>query len=232
MHEASLYEDNCFITLTYDDQHLPWAASLNKEHFQKFLKRLRKRYAPQTIRFYHCGEYGERHGRPHYHALLFGFAFPDRALLGERRGLPVWRSEALEQLWPYGRSEIGTLTFESAAYVARYILKKQVNTESPHELREPEYLTMSRRPGIGRDWIERYAGEVYPRDAVIAGGARIKPPRYYDVVVELSGAVDLLAIKQSRAERAAEKVPSTLQSRHASDVITRSKITLKKRELE
>lgn len=244
MHEASLYDENCFISLTYADKHLPWASSLWVNHFQDFMKRLRKQYTMprptykrvvpgevKQIRFFHCGEYGETYGRPHYHALLFGFNFPDRTLLGERRGFPIWRSPSLEQLWPYGRSEIGTATFESAAYVARYVLKKQVDTESPHELRDPEYVTMSRRPGIGKPWLDLYQSEVYPRDSVIRGGMPSKPPRYYDVQVELSDPSLLAEVRRVREDRR-NRAPTTLRSRHAEAEIVRSKLNLKKRELE
>jgi len=77
MHEASLYERNCFITLTYSDEFLPNDRSVNVRHFQLFMKKLRKRFGP-NIRFYHCGEYGEKTSRPHYHALLFNFDYTFR----------------------------------------------------------------------------------------------------------------------------------------------------------
>jgi len=99
MHEASLHQDNCFITLTYDNEHLPKNASLVKRDFQLFMKRLRKAYPAVRIRFFHCGEYGEQYGRPHYHAILFGFDFPDKYFLGKRNQFPVWRSASLERLW-------------------------------------------------------------------------------------------------------------------------------------
>jgi hypothetical protein len=74
VHEASLHEKNCFITLTYSPENLPKDGSLDVSHFQKFMKRFRKRFGP-GIRFFHCGEYGESLSRPHYHACIFGFDF-------------------------------------------------------------------------------------------------------------------------------------------------------------
>ena len=118
-----MYDDNCFITLTYSNQHIPADGSLDVRVFQKFMKRLRKRFG-DGIRFYHCGEYGSLLGRPHYHACLFNFDFPDKYLWKENNGQKLYRSPSLEELWPYGYSSIGTVTFESAAYVARYILKR------------------------------------------------------------------------------------------------------------
>lgn len=160
-HEASLSESNCFVTLTYDDEHLPWASSLYGRDVQLFLKRLRKEFSDETIRYFLCGEYGERFGRPHYHLLLFGFDFSDKVILGSRRGQSIWRSPCLERLWPYGRSEIGSVTFESAAYVARYVMKKQVKRDAVDELREPEFIRMSLKPGVGVPWIEKFFKEVY-----------------------------------------------------------------------
>lgn len=187
MHEASLHAENCFVTLTYAPEHLPIDKSLDLSDYQKFMKRLRKRFGP-NIRFYHCGEYGENTGRPHYHAILFGFDFPDKKLHTVRNGYPVWTSEILTEVWGLGLCEIGTVTFESAAYVARYIMKK-VNGDKADEryfdpstgvYLKPEYTTMSRRPGIGADWYDMYSSDVYPHDRVIIEGKRVRPPRYYD----------------------------------------------------
>lgn len=130
MHEASLYDRNCFITLTYDDDNLPADRSLHYSHFQLFMKRLRKAHG-DGIRFYMCGEYGEKKGRPHYHACLFNFNFDDLTLWQERRGTKLYRSKSLERLWPYGFSTVGGVTFQSAAYVARYIMKKVTGDRAP-----------------------------------------------------------------------------------------------------
>lgn len=196
LHEASLSDRNCFVTLTYDDAHYPVGGSLDKSAFPKFMKRLRKEFPHERIRYFHCGEYGELLGRPHYHACLFGFDFPDKVAWTTRQGYPVWRSPVLESLWPFGLSEVGSVTFESAAYVARYILKKVTgsNAEDYYRVcdartgeivcRVPEYVTMSRRPGIGREWLEKYMCEVYPSDAVVVRGRLARPPRAYDVVLE------------------------------------------------
>lgn len=191
MHEASLHEENCFVTLTYDDEHLPAGGSLVVEHFQGFMKRLRARIHPKRVRFYHAGEYGTRYGRPHYHAILFGFDFPDKVESHRRGDFPVWTSDLLSSLWPGGRAELGTCTFESAAYIARYVVgtssKAVVGVDADGvacELQR-EYSTMSRNPGIGADWVTRFGREVYPQDGVVVNGRLRKPPRYYDLAVAM-----------------------------------------------
>lgn len=193
MHEASLHADNCFVTLTYSNEHLPPYGSLVKADFQKFMKRLRKEIAPARVRFFHAGEYGDRLGRPHYHVCLFGYGFPDKVEFTRRGGHPVYRSRLLERVWPYGLSEIGSLTFESAAYVARYVTKKVTGQAAEDHyciadaesgeavMLQPEYATMSRRPGIGARWLEKFSDEVYPNDEVVMRGRAMKPPRAYDV---------------------------------------------------
>lgn len=206
VHEASLYEQNCFITLTYDNEHLPPNGTLVLEDFQKFMKRLRKRFG-SGIRFFHCGEYGEKFSRPHYHACIFNFDFPDKELWSVRDGVPLYISEALSDLWsdcdpvnprPLGFSTIGSVTFESAAYVARYITKKVIGdlASSHYEVvdsvsgevigsRKPEYTTMSRRPGIGGSWFDRFSSDVYPGDFVVLEDRKFRPPKYYDRRFEL-----------------------------------------------
>ena len=191
MHEASLYENNCFITLTYNHDYLPKDGSLNKKHFQDFMKRLRKKFTGHKIRFYHCGEYGSKLQRPHYHALLFNFDFPDKTLWDERDGTKLYRSEILESLWPFGFCTVGAATFKSAAYIARYCMKKingskkedhysRVNLDTGERYQiQPEYTTMSLKPGIGADWFEKYKSDVFPSDFVVVNGKKCSPPAYY-----------------------------------------------------
>jgi hypothetical protein len=210
VHEASLHERNCFITLTYDPDHLPENGTLVMEHFQLFMKRLRKEFGA-GIRFFHCGEYGEKQGRPHYHAALFNFDFPDKVFLRRTpRGDVCWSSASLQRLWGKGRTELGSLTFESAAYIARYITKKQLGkgAQAHYEGRKPEYTTMSRKPGIGKGWLEKWTADVYPVDRVVLkrGGRMIemRPPRFYDVSFELDDPETFATVKRNR-KRAAEE---------------------------
>lgn len=201
VHEASCHSENCFITLTYSDEFLPPWLSLVKSDFQKFMKRLRKKFPGRVIRYFHAGEYGDLTGRPHYHACLFGFDFPDKYPWATRKGFQAWRSKILEELWPFGNSEIGSVTFESAAYVARYIMKKVTGKllESHYQMcdvetgevssREPEYCTMSRRPGIAAGWYSRFGQEVFRSDSVVIRGRRVRPPRFYFGKFELADPV-------------------------------------------
>ncbi len=233
MHEASLHEDNCFVTLTYANEHLPVNGSLEVSHFQKFMKRLRRRYDSTRIRFFHCGEYGEGLGRPHYHALLFGFDFPDKAPWTDRNDSPVWRSSSLESLWPMGISEIGSVSFESAAYVARYITKKITGEAAKAHYRgkAPEYATMSRRPGIGRGWITKFQEDVYPSDEVIVRGRATKPPRYYDSYFESVNpdAAEAVRLQRRRDRSREDETPDRLRVR---EVCAEARVSLLPRRLE
>lgn len=193
MHEASLYKDNCFITLTYDEEHLPEDYSLHYDDFQRFMKRVRKRYTGKKIRFYMAGEYGENFGRPHFHACIFNLDFEDKYLWQKTdSGSKIYRSKILEELWPFGYSSIGEVNFQSAAYVARYIMKKvtgdmaeqhyeEVNFTTGEIIqRKPEFNKMSLKPGIGYGWYEKFKDDVYPHDYVIVNGKKCKPPKFYD----------------------------------------------------
>ena len=210
VHEASLHEDNCFITLTYNNESLPEDGSLNKKHFQDFMKRLRKKYKNKKIRYYHCGEYGDKNFRPHYHAIIFGLQFDDQKLFTVTNGEKLYTSEKLEKLWPFGFSTIGTVTFESAAYVARYVMKK-VNGKNAKNHYErvnndtgeiynlvPEYNTMSRRPGIAAGWFDKYKDDVYPSDNIHLREKTFRPPKFYDKMYEHLMPNEMEKIKKQR----------------------------------
>lgn len=223
--EASLYSDNCFITLTFDDKHLNDEGTLVKSDFQKFMKRLRKAYngfsavqrddgkITYPIRFFHCGEYGSHSLRPHHHACIFNFDFIDKILWSIRDGVKLYRSASLEKLWPYGYCTIGNVTFESAAYVARYTTKKMYGEPAVEHYRDidyetgeilrtriPEYVTMSRRPGIGANWIKKYKDEVYSKDFLTIAGRKFRPPKYYDAFLEK---LQLEMLEQTKKRRQA-----------------------------
>lgn len=203
-HEASLYDHNCFVTLTYDEEFLPPGGSLLKSDFQKFMKRLRKRFRGTRVRYYYCGEYGEANdgelGRPHFHACLFNFDLPDKQVFRQNDSYPLFVSEILQQLWPYGFSTVGALNFDSAAYCSGYILKKVKGHRAPDHYERvdtetgevywllPEYVNMSTRPGIAHDWFRQRKDDVYPFDEVPVRGKGVLKgtPRYYDKLLEAS----------------------------------------------
>ena len=181
LHEAKCWKENSFVTLTYNDENLPANGSLDYTHFQKWMRALRKRVGP--VRFFMCGEYGEVSLRPHYHAILFGYQFPDLRPWGRSpAGHPVYRSALLEELWRYGNSLIGAVTKESAGYVARYCLKKVTGdrAEAHYGGRVPEFARMSLKPGIGARFFERYQSDILPNDYCVADGVKIPVPRYYE----------------------------------------------------
>lgn len=217
VHEAYGHDDNAFITLTYAPEHVPPDGSLIKNHFQKFMKRLRKAISPKLVRFFHCGEYGENNKRPHYHACLFGYDFPDKILYTIRDECRLYRSPMLEKLWPFGFATVGDVTFESAAYVARYITKKITGdlAEKHYQGRQPEYTTMSRRPGIGKLWYENFKGDVFPCDNVVIRGKVMKPPRYYDKQLELSDVQLFAKIKIDRKAKALQNAADNTTARLA-----------------
>lgn len=196
MHESSMHEFNSFVTLTYDDDHIPSDMSLNYRHFQLFMKRVRARFRAR-VRFYMCGEYGEVYKRPHYHACLFGLR-PDDLYPWRKSGagFQLYRSPVMEDLWRFGSVEVGDVTFESAAYVARYIMKKVTGDRAEAHYsavdgdtgeifsRVPEFTRMSLKPGIGFTWFEKYRREVFPLDRVVVRGVECKPPKYYKLLLD------------------------------------------------
>lgn len=209
LHESSLHPNNIFITLTYDNEHLPEYGTLVKKHFQDFMKRLRKKYSKKKIRYYQCGEYGENFGRPHYHAIIFNHTFPDMEKVpGKHKDL--YTSETLKKIWGKGHVSIGTVNFETAAYVANYVQKKinGKNKQEHYELidydtgeiveRQQEYATMSRRPGIAGDWLAKYQDDVYPSDFITINGKKMKPPKAYDRQYELLYPEIMADIKKDR----------------------------------
>ena len=180
MHEASLYENNVFLTLTYAE--MPKDESLVLEDWQKFMKRLKKAYRGRKIRFYMCGEYGETTHRPHYHAILFNFDFSDKVFLKRSEtDHEIYISRKLDAIWSHGDCYIGSVTFESAAYCGRYVMKKLTgNRKSEYGCRRPEFSTMSLKPGIGTPWLEKWKTDVYPVDYCVFKGKKVKVPKAYD----------------------------------------------------
>lgn len=247
MHEASLYRENCFITLTYDDAHVPKHGSLDYGDFQRFMKRLRKRCAPVRPRFYMCGEYGEDFGRPHFHAVVFGWNFPDRKVWRKGgSGFKAFRSDMLESLWPFGFSSIGEVTFESAAYVARYCMKKVTGDGAGlHYLTDhvdpdtgevfskvPEFNHMSLKPGIGAGWLEKWESDVYPQDYVIVRGKKMKPPKYYDRRYSERAPLDFEAVQFARELEARSYAADRTDERLAvREIVTEARLRAFKRSI-
>lgn len=214
-HEASLHDENAFLTLTYDENHVPADGGLRLEHFQNFMKRLRRKVG-RPVRFYHCGEYGSKNARPHYHAIIFGYGFPDKEISGESRDYLgnsnyLYESRMLNECWPHGLHSIGEANYQSAAYTARYIVDKltddgderyrRVHSSTGEVTLVPkEYATMSRRPGIGFAWYQKYKWDIYPNDYIVLNGKRWPVPRYYDKLFEEEHPEIFLEVVDQRKE--------------------------------
>ena len=239
-HEAQMHKHNCFITLTYNDESLPHAESLRKDHLQTFMKRVRHHHGPFS--YFAAGEYGTKGGRPHYHACLFGVDFikqdpnsyiwKQRKLKGETYLL--WRSPLLESRWsrdgkPLGYCSVGALTFKSAAYCARYIMKKVVGAHATGYRRyngdtgefigtaAPEFQVSSTTPAVGKRWLEQYWRDIYPSDFVVIDGKKYPVPDYYDRWLEQEHPrlFDQVAMKREELSEslAPERTPERLAAR-------------------
>ena len=201
-HEASMHPQNSFITLTYDEKNLPPTGTLVLKHWQDFMKRLRKSQSHKKLSFYHCGEYGEKQGRPHYHAIIFNHQFSDLIPIPRKKDLHT--SETLKTLWGKGHISVGSVTFESASYVASYVQKKingpqaeainqsnglkhyeRMTREGEVITLKKEYATMSRRPGIASRWLAQHHTDIYPSDFVTHKGNKQSLPKYYDTQYEI-----------------------------------------------
>jgi len=235
---------------------------LVKKHYQDFMKRFRKRFqgynevsyvnesgetvVSRPIRFYHCGEYGELHGRPHYHALIFNFDFPDKVhIANNAQGDPLYSSPTLQELWPYGYATVGALTFQSAAYTARYVMKKVNGNMALDHYRTvdsvtgevferlPEYSTMSRAPGIGRLWYDQFKTDVYPDDFVVMNNKKMRPPPYYDGLYELDSPDLFKELKRMRKVKALKHVDNNTPERLAvRETVQKARLNLLIRNVE
>lgn len=224
------------------------AASLSKSDLRAFTKRLneaaRRRFG-EGIKYYACGEYGENTNRPHYHIAVYGEDFSDDRIHWKRAqsGHDLYRSSRLARLWPWGHADIGELTFESAAYIARYIMKKITGTKAEDHYKRvdregkeywlaPEFNVMSRRPGIGKEWFLKHNRDVYPSDNVIARGHPSKPPRYYDKLLEQIAPwlhQDMKTARQNAPRNPEDQTPARLEAR---EIVTLAKLNQNKRSLE
>lgn len=262
VHEAQLHDSNLYVTLTYRPGAEPPGGSLDKTHFPGFMKRLRSwhfhawrklnpdkpREECPPIRYFHCGEYGDELWRPHYHAILFGVHFGDHELLKRQRHGDLYRSPTLDRLWGHGFASIGAVTYQSAGYVARYCMKKVLGDLADEHYRrvdkttgevvqlEPEYATMSLKPGIGARWFHEFDRDCYPSDFVTMGGSiKGKPPKYYERLLKREQPGRLQEVKDARERRARD--PEQLQHntprrRAVREEVKLAQISLKKRNVE
>lgn len=219
VHESELHERNSFVTLTYSNEHVPANGSLDKTHWQAFAKKFRKVFGP--FRFLMCGEYGDHSYRPHYHALIFGHDFHlDRIPVQDKGDYFLYSSPALERVWGKGFVTIGNLTRVTAEYVARYTLKKvrgdvhmytrlDLETGEEYEV-APEFALMSRRPGIGAGWYDRFRNDFFPVDECVHEGKSYGVPRYYYKRLEKYFPEEFVKVKADRRRKAIERGESMI----------------------
>lgn len=238
MLEANKHKDNYFLTLTYDDYNMPLKSlvdnetgeifhhgNLDKQALPKFFKKLRRHYEynynHEGIRFYACGEYGSTTDRPHYHAIIFNLPIYDLVEFTKTKtGDTLYLSETLSKIWGNGHIMIGKVTWDTCAYTARYIMKKQKGDTAGKVLLsngkyadlQCEFTNMSRSPGIAREYYEENKDNIYKNDEIILPGDKkarvVKPSKYYDRLYDLENPEYMKLLKEKRKESAerAEKI--------------------------
>lgn len=219
-HEAQLHLQSSFVTLTYDDAHLPAHNSLHYPDLQKFWKRLRKTHAP--IRYYAVGEYGDITNRPHYHACIFGHAFIKNRVILKTEPYLLWTNQELTETWGLGHVSVGALTFQTAQYTASYVTKK-LNAKRQYvridettgelvPLVQPRAF-MSLKPAIGRDWLDEHGEHTYDHDHVVINGRPQKPPKYYDRWLEQTNTTHFKKVKEKRRSKATKLTEDQTRAR-------------------
>lgn len=162
--EGKCHGQSTVATLTYSNDFGPVSDSLRPDQLQRWLKRLREAIKPRKLRFYLCGEYGEQYERPHYHVILYGLD-------------PLIDAEAIRQSWGLGHVHLDSLTYESAAYICRYVTKKLTSPDDPRlQGRHPEFARMSRRPGIAADLMGSLALQCADQHTAAAIGRSMDVP--------------------------------------------------------
>lgn len=177
-----MYERNCFITLTYSDEHLK-SDRLVYRDFQLFMKLLRKQQN-EPIGFFVTGEYGEKNKRPHWHAIVFNWCPGDLVYkFTNKRGDKLFESVLINRLWGHGDAQIGSVSFESAGYVARYSAKKLVHGyDGTHEYNP--ISKKSSKHAIGKKWLEKYWRDAFNNGFIVIKRddqyVKTEIPRYYE----------------------------------------------------
>lgn len=262
MKEAELYEYNFSITLTYDDKNMPYSTkildtetgeaipnynvTLNPDDVEKFMKRLRiqwhRKHKHDNIRVFYCGEYGDKKGRPHYHLILFNFPMYDlKFLRRSQSGKNLWFSNELDKIWGKGLTTVGECNWETVAYAARYVTKKVKGPGAKDEYIEraqyPEFVRMSRMPGIGREWYEKHKDQMYETDEMFVkrkdGVLTLKPSKYYDRLYDIEQPEIIAKIKEARKEyaQAAREITLSHTSMSEREYLEMQKRTMQKKAL-
>lgn len=188
MHETKYHEASCFLTLTYSDEHLPEDGMLHKEDLQNFFKKLRK-YTGLKLRYYACGEYGDKSGRPHYHAIVFGLPLNHSIFEKMRYDNKSKGYMGICRAWSFGWTYVGNVTVDSANYVAGYVTKKLKGKRKDEisNICDSKFVdvfsVMSRRPGIGFGFVADFADYIAYNGFTVAKGIKYSIPRYYKELI-------------------------------------------------
>jgi len=212
-HESQMHDHSVYATLTIAPENYPADGCVSPRVLQLFHKKIRNHVGP--FRFMGCGEYGGVGFRAHYHVVYFGLEFPDKYFWRtSSRGDKYYRSPTLENLWGLGHVHISNVTLQSARYVAGYSMKKINGAAAAEHYRRvhphsgeivqltPEFIQMSRAPGIGASWFHKYKSDVFPRDYVIVDGRRQSVPRFYDSLIPPEELASIVAARRARGEQA------------------------------
>lgn len=227
MLELQYHKSAYFVTLTYDEEHVPRCyhpdvevdemveeMTLCKRDFQLFMKRLRK-FTGQKLRYFACGEYGSQTFRPHYHAIIYGLELDDLEVYSRKNSYVYYNSDTLSRIWSYGHVVVGEVNWDTCAYTARYIMKKvdgedKIMTDVFKV--QPEFTLMSRKPGIAYQYLIDHP-EVYDYDQINIstprGGKQFKPPRYFDKLFDIDNHEKMVDVKERR--KADAKASETLK---------------------
>ena len=210
-HESKMHERSCFVTLTYSDDNLPKFGSLNYDDVTLFIKKLRSflDYAnKKPISYFYVGEYGTNFSRPHYHLCLFGTDFSDDIVYkGKKNKLEIssksgdhsyYKSSFATDLWSSGFVDIGTLNFQMAMYVSKYVTKSLRSNE--YYAIEPEVARMSKRNILGTSYLSKFYRDIYPNDYVLINDKKLSPPAAYDRWLEKNHPNLWSEVKQKRED--------------------------------
>lgn len=192
-HESQFHQHNSFLTITYDDSNLP--ENLCKSDLQDFIRSIRNDYSPHRIKYYGCGEYGDKTRRPHYHLLVFGADFRDGKEIQFTE--TSYGSDYLQSKWKKGIIQVDDFTMGTACYVAGYVTKK---IKKPFK---DEFQIMSR--GIGFDWLKKYWKDVKNINQITINGQKYPVPPAYIRYAEERMNNELQTVKRFRKKIAEQK---------------------------
>ena len=223
-----------FVTITYDPEHLPYGNTLQPDDMRLFIKKIRNHYPKYKVKYLYVGEYGEDHGRAHYHICLFNTDLTDLEQVGMSSGMPIFESAKLTKLWGKGIVSIGTLTPKSAYYCAQYINKKIFGEKAEAHYNKickdtgeiisqlPEFNRMSRKPALGTDFFNKYRKQYDCPELdffVLPGGIKVPQTKHFDKMLKAEAPELLEIIKEERIKKAKKLTPEELKKQHKFDTM-------------